>query len=65
MTAATVVSCSLPITSVVLVALILGASFEGMAPLILVSAVIAMIVSRIVPTLAAPASAPANTPANA
>jgi H+/Cl- antiporter ClcA len=55
MTAATVVSCSLPITSVVLVALILGASFEGMAPLILVSAVIAMIVSRIVPTLAAPA----------
>ena len=65
MTAATVVSCSLPITSVVLVALILGASFEGMAPLILVSAVIAMIVSRIVPTLAAPASAPANAPANA
>jgi hypothetical protein len=59
MTAATVVSCSLPITSVVLVALILGASFEGMAPLILVSAVIAMIVSRIVPTLAAPAPAEA------
>jgi H+/Cl- antiporter ClcA len=60
MTAATVVSCSLPITSVVLVALILGASFEGMAPLILLSAVVAMIASRIVPTLATPATADAH-----
>jgi H+/Cl- antiporter ClcA len=56
MTAATVVSCSLPITSVVLVALILGTSFESMAPLILLSAVVAMIASRIVPTLTAPAA---------
>jgi hypothetical protein len=53
----------LPITSVVLVALILGASFQGMAPLILVSAVIAMIVSRIVPTIATPTPAPAEAAA--
>jgi hypothetical protein len=46
----------LPITSVVLVALILGTSFESMAPLILLSAVVAMIASRIVPTLTAPAA---------